>query len=114
MMSGFQTLFDSLESKKHGLEVMLSELSPMELGFCPGPQRWSIQMILEHIIIMEEVIVREMEERLQNRSVEWDAKSPSSIRKLLFAMNKDVPVDIPSKELEPSGMSSMAELLSRW
>lgn len=37
----------------------LSALSPAELCFRPGPQRWSILMTLEHLVISEEEIADE-------------------------------------------------------
>lgn len=41
------------------MEAALSALSPAELCFRPDPQRWSILMALEHIVISEEGIADE-------------------------------------------------------
>jgi hypothetical protein len=46
------------------MEAALSALSPAELCFHPGMQRWSILMALEHIVISEEGIADETLESL--------------------------------------------------
>ncbi len=48
-MAALQTSFDSIERIRRELEAVLSALSPAELCFRPGPQRWSILMTLERI-----------------------------------------------------------------
>jgi len=114
MMTPLRTSFDSLEDRRHGLEAVLAALSQAELGFRPGPQRWSILMTLEHVVVSEEGIAAEMEQALNGQRPPQEARSPSAIRMVLFAMNQDVPVDVPAKELEPSGEPALGELLERW
>ncbi len=114
MMTPLRTSFDSLEHKRRELEAALSALPQAELGFRPGPQRWSILMTLEHVVVSEEGIAAEMEQALNGQRPPQEARSPSAIRMVLFAMNQDVPVDVPAKELEPSGEPAIGGLLERW
>jgi uncharacterized damage-inducible protein DinB len=114
MMTPLRTSFDSLEHKRRELEAGLSALAQAELGFRPGPQRWSLLMTLEHVVVSEEGIAAEMEQALKGERPPREARSPSAIRMVLFAMNQDVPVDVPAKELEPSGGPALGELLERW
>ena len=114
MATALQISFDSLEHKRRALEAGLSALPQAELGFRPGPQRWSIRMTLEHVVVSEEGITAEMEQAIKGRRPTQEARSPSAIRMVLFAMNQDVPVDVPAKELEPSGEPQLSELLERW
>jgi hypothetical protein len=71
-------------------------------------------MTLEHVVVSEEGIAAEMEQALKGERPPREARSPSAIRMVLFAMNQDVPVDVPAKELEPSGGPALGELLERW
>jgi uncharacterized damage-inducible protein DinB len=114
MTTTLQISFDSLERNRRELEAGLSALPQAELGFRPGPQRWSILMTLEHVVVSEEGIAAEMEQALNGLRPPQEARSPSAIRMVLFAMNQDVPVDVPAKELEPSGEPAIGELLERW
>jgi uncharacterized damage-inducible protein DinB len=114
MMAPLLTSFASLEHKRHELETELSALPQAELGFRPAPQRWCILMTIEHVVVSEEGIAAEMEQALKGQRPPHEARSPSAIRMVLFAMNQDVPVDVPAKELEPSGEPALGELLERW
>jgi hypothetical protein len=114
MTTSLRISFGSLEDRRRGLVALLAALPLAELGFRPGPQRWSILMTLEHVVVSEEGIAAEMEQALKGRRPPQESRSPSAIRMVLFAMNQDVPVDVPAKELEPSGGPALGELLERW
>ena len=113
MLPEIQNLFETLENKRQKLVEELGTLSEEELAKQPGPDRWSILMTLEHIIIAEKGI-RLSEAKVRGKAGPEDLKDPKMFQIVMDVLEKDIQVDVPHPALEPSGNKSIRDLLDIW
>ena len=114
MIPELKQLYDALELKRQSLFNLLYTLSADQTTFRIGPDGWSIQMHLEHVVIAEALMVADMRRLSTGEVANLPAKSPESFRRVLQVLEKDIPVEVPLPELEPTGRISLEELIIRW
>lgn len=113
MLKEIQGLIGDLEDRKLRLLKDLSAYSDDQLRFQPDPERWSILMALEHIILGERGM-RLTEAELRNNPVRKQLKSGKMLAVVMDVLEKDIPVDVPDISVEPDGSIQMDELIGLW
>ena len=112
MISNIQEKFDSMASKYNALLQNLDALSPDKLYFKAGPDRWSIVEVIEHLVLTEDDIVKQIS--TQGSSFDSEKRSPDKFKTVVKVMERDIEVDVPDEILEPHGQLTLEEHLSRW
>jgi hypothetical protein len=104
----------SIEKKRSALIEVLSGVEPGLIATRPQAGKWSIQEIVEHLVLSEISVFGEL--NTLNRRV----PQPRTLRHrilyvvVMFIIRFDIPVRVPSPDLEPQGRWPMEELRARW
>ena len=113
MLSKIHALVTDLESRKSELINVLTPYSDDILRFRPKPDRWSMLMILQHIILGEQGI-RLSEAELSNNPVRQQLKTGNMLAVVIDVLEKDIPVEVPDISVEPDGLMELDELVALW
>lgn len=90
-------------------------LDPVQLRFTPGPGRWSIAQVVEHLVLAEELTLRGLvsPRPVANRGL-------AVVASLRYAVVKGIlgsglaRVRAPSRALHPEGVAGLDALERRW
>jgi hypothetical protein len=113
MLKEIQGLIDALEDRKLILLRDLSTYSDDQLRFQPEPERWSILMALQHIVLGERGI-RLTEAELRSNPVRKQLKPGKMLDIVMDVLEKDIPVGVPDISAEPDGSMELDELIALW
>jgi len=113
MLPKIQALVAELENRKSELINNLTSYSDDLLRFQPKPDRWSMLMILQHIILGEQGI-RHSEAELRNNPVRQRLKPGNMLAVVIDVLEKDIPVEVPDISAEPDGSMELDELIALW
>ncbi len=113
MLPEIQKLFEILEEKRLELIKDLKVYSDAQLHFQPSPQRWSMMMVLEHIVTAE-IGIRHTHEELQHDPVRNRPQPGKLFDAVMEVFNKDIPVNVPHSSLEPKNLAELEELSKLW
>jgi len=114
MLPNIQEQYDSLKLKLDALLQRLDSLSGEKLSFKAGPDKWSIVEVVEHLVIAEGGLVKQLSTNIPNSTLDPAAKTPEKHRVVIKVMERDIEVDVPHESLEPHGRIALKELLSQW
>ena len=106
--------YDALEAKRQSIFTLLYGLSADQTTFRVGPGRWSILMVLEHVVIAEEMVLADIQRTGTAGPAGTAPKSPEAFHMVIKVLEKDIPVEVPLPELEPTGGVSLDDLIIRW
>ena len=112
MIQAVRKTFQDLTSKRNALLQRLESLPSDTLSFKSGPDKWSVVEVVEHLVIAEEDLLKQVS--TQTPSFDRTSISPEKYKTVIKVMERDIPVDVPDEILEPQGCSTLQELLSRW
>jgi len=113
MIAKLRDLYAALEERRLILTKELETCSDEELHFQPGPDRWSMVMVLEHIV-MGERGVRLKGAEISGQAIEADPQADALFKMVIEILDKDMPVDVPDPKIEPVGDKALPVLLSLW
>ena len=113
MLPELQKLITDLEARKSELLDDLMTYSHDHLRFQPDPERWSMLMALQHIILGERGI-RLTEAELRDNPVRRQLKPGNMLVAVIDVLEKDVPVEVPDLSAEPDGSMELDELIGFW
>ena len=113
MLPEIQALLNELEDRKSELLQDLKSYSDADLIFQPGPDRWSLIMSLQHIILGEKGI-RLTEAELRHNPVRLQLRPGDMFDLVLDVLEKDIRVEVPDSFAEPDGSMGLEELISMW
>ena len=114
MIAEFKIRYDALEAKRQVVFELLYGLSADQTTFRVGPGRWSILMVLEHVVIAEEIMLADIQRTATAGPAGRAPKSPEAFHRVIKVLEKDIPVEVPVPELEPMGGVSLDDLIVRW
>jgi len=92
----------------------LEALTAEQVAFTPGPGKWSVGQVIEHLVISEREIFKCIPEKPQK------GRSVTSLRNgicyilVVIVLKLGLPLPVVSYEMEPEGRSSLTELHRRW
>ncbi len=113
MLPEIQVLITQLEDRKSELLKDLMTFSNDHLRFQPEPERWSILMALQHIVLGEQGI-RLTEVELRNNPVRRQLKPGKMLAVVMDVLEKDIPVEVPDMSVAPDGSMELDELIALW
>ncbi len=104
----------SLNDRRNALLDELESLSPEDLARRPGPGKWSILEIVEHLVISEELVLLGLPpvESLVARRRRFKHRFAYLV--VFFVLRFGVRVKTPSPQMNPQGGGSLPELRRRW
>jgi hypothetical protein len=113
MIADLKIRYSALEAKRQVVFELLYALSADQITFRVGPGRWSILMVLEHVVVAEELVLAEIRTG-RAEPAGSAAKSPEAFHLVIKALEKDTPVEVPLPQLEPTGTVVLDDLIIRW
>jgi len=113
MLPEIQVLITELEDRKSELLKDLISYSNDHLRFQPEPERWSILMALQHVILGEQAI-RLTEAELRDNPVRQQLKPGNILAVVMDVLEKDIPVEVPDMSVVPDGSMKLDELIALW
>jgi hypothetical protein len=114
MIADLKIRYSVLEAKRQVVFDLFYALSADQITFRVGPGRWSILMALEHVVIAEELVLADIQRAVPKGPSESAPKSPEAFHMVIKALEKDIPVEVPLPELEPTGAVALDDLIIRW
>jgi hypothetical protein len=114
MLSNIQEQYDSLTLKFEALLQRLDSLSGAGLSFKAGPDKWSIVEVVEHLVIAEKSLVKQLSANIPDSTLDPDAKTPEKHQTVIKVMERDIEVDVPHESLEPHGNIALEDLRKQW
>jgi hypothetical protein len=114
MLSNIQQQYDSLTLKLEALLQHLDSLSGEELSFKAGPDRWSVVQVVEHLVIAEKSLLKQLSTHVPTSTLDPEAKTPEKHQTVIKVMERDIEVDVPHESLEPHGNIALENLLTQW
>lgn len=114
MIADLKIRYDALEAKRQSIFTLLYALSADQTTFRVGPGRWSILMVLEHVVIAEEMVLADIQRAAAAGPAGTAPKSPEAFHMVIKVLEKDIPVEVPLPELEPTGAVALDDLIVRW
>ena len=113
MLPEIQLLIAELENRKLALLKDFKVYSNDHLQFQPAPDRWSMLMALQHIVLGEQGI-RRTEAELRHNPVRQRLKAGKMFAVVMDVLEKDIPVEVPDPFLAPDGSMGLDELIVLW
>ena len=114
MLPNIQEQYDSLKQKLEALLQHLDSLSGEELSFKAGPDKWSIVEVVEHLVIAEQGLLKQLSAHIPATTLDAEAKTPEKHQIVIKVMERDIEVDVPHESLEPHGNIALEDLLIQW
>lgn len=106
-----------LEQSNHTRLALLDRIKrmpPEDITRKAGPDRWSVLEILQHIVLGERGVLRNLPDpsRLVHRR-----RRPIhfvSYAIVLFILKWDIPVSVPSEDMIPDGITTLEDICDQW
>jgi len=112
MLPDIQQQHESLKKKHEQLLQQLGSLSSEVLSFKAAPDKWSIVEVVEHLVIAEKELLKQLSTNVPTSTLDPESKTPENYQTVIKVMVRDIPVDVPDESLEPHARLPLDELLS--
>ena len=114
MLRQLERRIDRLERQRAALLRELNALSPGRLVFHPAPGSWSALDLVEHLVVVEEGVLRGIPDRPPTRSLADGARAAMVLPLLYLSFARGVRLRAPTPAILPVGGSTLAQLEARW
>lgn len=114
MLPDIQEKFDSLKLKREALLQHIGSLPNHVTSFKAGPDKWSIGEVVEHLVIVEKDLYKQLSTNVPTSTFDPKSRTPEKHQTVIKVMERDIPVDVPDKSVEPHGRLTLDELLTQW
>jgi len=114
MLPNIQKKYQSLTKKREDLLRQLGSLSREVLCFKAGPDKWSIVEVIEHLVIAEKDLYKQLTATDPASTLDPKSRTPEKHQAVIKVMERDIPVDVPDESLEPLGRFTLDELFDQW
>lgn len=116
MLKELERPFEKYQSAKNDLLNFTSSLSQTQQTYKPDSETWSVLEIIEHLILVEEVSLRGIQKRLEEKSAIKPAGLSTWFRSFLLntGLRINVKYKAPSKRVHPENPQSLVDLNQRW
>src|SRR5215212_6434811 len=113
-LSVIQQRLRALDERRQALLDDVEALSADRLTARPLPGKWSILEIVEHLVLAERHVLRNLPEPSQlverRRGLEARIRYPV----VIFVLKYGIPAEVPSPRMVPTGSASLADLRRQW
>lgn len=113
MLPELSVLWETLETRHRAMFDLALELTPAQLHFKPGPDRWSILQVLQHVIMGVQAM-RRSEAELRDNPLRDILQPGEMVAVVKQVLEKDVTVDVPDPSMMPDGKVTVEELRGIW
>jgi len=104
----------SFDQKRNAFLDRLETLSQEQLSQKPGPDRWSLLQVAQHLMLGEFEVLQQLPERSalveQNRSIRDSIMSFV----VLTILRCGIRVKVPSPAMEPNGDTTLKDIRNQW
>ena len=114
MLDEIQKKFAALESRRKKILNQLKTLPQNQLTVKPGSDNWSIVEVIQHLVLVEQQIVRQTNRNPGDPDSDRPPRSREALGMVLEILEKDVRVDVPSASMEPDGQITLDALRTQW
>ncbi len=114
MNSVIEKKIADLENQRQMIFQQLDAIPPAHLTHKAGPDRWSVVEVIQHLVIVEQLIMKQAESTPTPAGTEPQPYSRERLEMVLEILETDVAVDVPAASMAPDGRISLATLLDQW
>jgi hypothetical protein len=104
----------SIEAKRARLIDLLSGIEPARLAAHPRPGKWSIQEILEHLVLAEVDVFGDPARLGQQTPRPRRTKDRILYLVVMFILRFNISVSVPSPAMSPKGGLSLTDVRVQW
>lgn len=105
---------DAIERKRTRLMELVSEMDAHVAAARARPEQWSVQEIVEHLVLAERSVFGHLEALDQQRPASRGLKDRVLYLVVMFILRFDIPVQVPSPAMRPTGGVSLSTLWEQW
>jgi uncharacterized damage-inducible protein DinB len=113
-MSALFRRFDRLERRRAALVERLASMSPAQLTARPAAEGWNVLDVVQHVVIVEELVLRALGTRPGPLSLAERLGSGVRLTALRIYLRSGGRVQAPTPAILPRGSVSLEELQARW
>jgi hypothetical protein len=114
MLDEIQKRFAALESRRKKILNQLETLPQDRLNVKPGTDMWFIVEVIQHLVLVEQEMVKQAITHPVPRDSERSPRSREALEMVLEILERDVRVDVPSANMEPDGQIILDALPNQW
>ncbi len=115
MKSEFQLQFEAIETQRREVCARIESLSEANRVWKRGAPDWSALQIAEHLILSDETVGSANWARRKVATLpKPPGAHPKRLQLILWSMDRNIRLPLPSPELEPRGEIGWTELQTRW
>jgi hypothetical protein len=114
MLPQLERRIGRLERQRVALLRELNALSPARLVFHSAPGSWSALDLVEHLVLVEEAVLRGIPDRPRARSMADSARAAMVLPLVYLAFARGRRLRAPSSAVLPVGGSTLPQLEARW
>ena len=114
MLRQLERRIDRLERQRAALLRELNAMTPGRLVFHAAPGSWSALDLVEHLVVVEEAVLRGIPDRPPTRSLAESARAAMVLPLLYLSFARGVRLRAPTPAILPVGGSTLAQLEARW
>jgi hypothetical protein len=114
MIAEIQKRFADLENRRKKILKQLEMPPHNRLNVKPGPDKWSIVEVIQHLVLVEREIVKQT---VKNPVAQDPGRVPrfcEAFETVLEILERDVRIDVPSASMEPDGQITLDDLRTQW
>ncbi len=93
---------------------LVSAIEPGRLAAHPRPGKWSIQEIVEHLVLSEVGVFGDLAQLGHQTPLPRRTRDRILYLLVMFILRFDIPVSVPSPAMNPKGGLSLAEVRVQW
>ena len=115
MLPAIERRFRIIEGQRTALLAELQPLPPERLAAKLAPDTWSLNEVVEHLVIAEELSLKALE-RPRPPEAERGSALATRLKFLILAAAFRLPIrlKVPAERLRPTGKPDLPELTARW
>lgn len=105
---------ENMDRQRLGLLDRLAAMAPEDLARKPGPKRWSVLQILQHIVLAECEVLQGLPDPSRLVPLRRHPLHYVSYLLVLLILKWDIPVPVPSSAMVPDGHTTLPEIREQW
>ncbi|MBX2818827.1 MAG: DinB family protein [Rhodothermaceae bacterium] len=106
---------DAFSIDRQSFVNQLNQLTPEQLSTRPTPGSWSILEIVEHLVLAEKIVFKGFPDPESLIPIKKGLSNRLLYRVVIFILkSRRFKVDVPDKNMKPTGLTSLSDLLGSW
>jgi len=113
-MEALLRMAERLIHERNVLVEQLQNLTFEDLSFKPAPDKWSILMVIEHLVLAESEIIGDLDQVQKSSSQTRCLRDRMAYFITLLVLRFGIPVPVVSHTMEPIGKTPLEALVHQW